>query len=49
MLEKTEGAIKNGQSRHLEHWPHKTQDEDKQNKAKLAKHGKRLATWTALK
>jgi uncharacterized protein YgiB involved in biofilm formation len=27
MFEKTEGAIKNGQS----YWVHKTQDEDKQN------------------
>ena len=32
-LEKTEGVIKNGQSRrHRQHWTHKTQDEDKQSK-----------------
>jgi hypothetical protein len=29
MLEKTKGAIKNGQSRHWQHWAHKTQNEDK--------------------
>jgi hypothetical protein len=30
MLEKTEGAIKNGQYGHWQHWVHKTYDEDKQ-------------------
>jgi hypothetical protein len=38
MLEKTKGAIKNGQSRHWQHWAHKTQNEDKLKTPQFAKY-----------
>jgi len=39
MLEKTEWAIKNGQSiKNWQHWVHKTQDEEKKNPNKMSNH-----------